>query len=68
MGKIKKVAGTDEPIVRVEVVAKPIVVQNPALAIPVEVKHVTVTIRILPDKICKASSIPLPLEYSRDCI
>jgi hypothetical protein len=53
MGKIKKVAGTDEPIVGVEVVAEPVVVQIPTLAIPVQVPHVAVAVRVLPDKLCK---------------
>ena len=50
MGKTKRVAGGDEPIVGVEVVLEPVVVQVPALAIPVEVPHVAVAIRALPDK------------------
>jgi len=50
MGKTKRVAGADEPIAGIEVVAEPIIVQVPVLAIPVEVPHVAVAIRVLPDK------------------
>ena len=42
-------AGTDEPVVGVEVVAEPIEVQAPTLAMPVEVRHVAVAIRVHPD-------------------
>lgn len=50
MGKTKRVAGADEPIVGVEIVLKPVVVQVPALAIPVEIPRVAVAVRALPDK------------------
>jgi len=50
MGKTKRVAGTDEPVVGVEVVVEPIEVQVPTLAIPVEVRHVAVAIRVHPDR------------------
>ncbi|MEK7080498.1 MAG: hypothetical protein AAB925_01525 [Patescibacteria group bacterium] len=50
MGKTKRVAGADEPTAGVEVVVEPVVVQVPALAIPVKVPHVAVAIRALPDK------------------
>ncbi len=50
MGKIKRVAGGDEPVVGSEVAVEPVVVQVPALAIPVEVPHVAVAIRALPNK------------------
>ena len=61
MEKTKKVAGGDEPVVRVEIVVEPVVVQVPALAIPVEVPHVAVVIRVHPE-ICKTPPMPLPLE------
>jgi len=63
MGKTKKVAGADQPIVGIEIVVEIVVVQIPTLAVPVEVPHVTVAVRVLPE-ICKTSSMPLPLEYS----
>ena len=50
MGKIKRVVGADEPTVGVEIIPKPIVVQIPTLAIPVEIPHVAVAIRAQPDK------------------
>ncbi len=53
MGKTKKIAGGDEPIVGIEVVAEPVVVQVPSLAIPVQIPHVAVAIRTLPDKLRK---------------
>ena len=40
----KIIAATQEPIVAVEVVVKPVEVQLPALAIPVEVSHVAAAI------------------------
>ena len=64
MGKIKRVAGDDQPVVGVEVVAQPVVVQNPTVVVPVEVPHVAVEVRIHPDEMCKMLSIPLPFEYS----
>ena len=51
MGKTKRVARTDEPIVGVEVVVKPVVVQIPTPATPTEVKHIAVAIRVLPENI-----------------
>jgi len=51
MGKIKRVAGNDQTVAGIEVVVEPVVVQNPALAIPVGIPHVTVAIRVQPDKI-----------------
>ena len=50
MGKTKRVAGADELIVGVEIVLEPVVVQIPAIAIPVEVPHVAVAVRTQPDK------------------
>lgn len=50
MGKTKKVAGGDEPIVGVEVVLKPVIVQIPLITVPVEIPHAAVTVRALPDK------------------
>ena len=50
MGKIKKVAGTDEPATGAEVEAEIAEVQVPPVAIPVEVRHVAVTIRVHPDR------------------
>ena len=50
MGKIKRVAGANEPVVRIKVVVEPVVVQNPAVAIPVEIPRVAVVIRIQPDE------------------
>jgi hypothetical protein len=51
MGKTKKIARGDEPIVRVEVVLKPVVVQIPTATIPVKVERVAVAIRALPKNI-----------------
>ena len=62
MGKIKRIAGTDEPAVGVEVIVEIVEVQVPPIAIPVEVRHITVAIRILPDIMCKIPSVPPPLE------
>jgi len=53
MGKIKKVARSDEPIVRVEIVLEPVVVQVPMLAIPVQIPRVAVAVRVLPNKLRK---------------
>jgi len=50
MGKTKRVARNDQPIVGVEVVANIVVVQHPLATIPVGVPHVTVAIRIQPDE------------------
>ena len=60
MGKTKKVAGGDEPIVGVEVVLEPVVVQAPVLAIPVEAPHKTAATRALPD-LGKHQVVLLPL-------
>jgi len=49
-GKIKKVAEADQPVVGIEVIVEPIVVQVPAIAIPIEIERVAVAIGILPDK------------------
>lgn len=49
MGKIKRVAGTDEPTAGVEVIVEIVEVQIPPVAIPVEVRHVAIAVRIIPD-------------------
>ena len=49
-GQNEESCEADETVVRVEVVLKPIEVQIPVLAIEVEVRNVTVAIRVLPDK------------------
>lgn len=66
-GRMKKVARTKQTIVTVEIVLKPVEVQIPLLAVPVEVNHIAVAVAIAP-VVCKTPSIPLPLEYSRSCI
>ena len=65
MGKTKRVAGSDEAAIGVEVVVEPIVVQVPPAAIPVEIPHVAVAVRVMPE-ICKISSMPLPFEISKN--
>ncbi len=65
MGETKRVARGNEPTIGVEVVVQPVVVQHPAIAIPVEVPHVAVAIRIHPDEICRIPSMPPPFEYSQ---
>jgi len=65
VGKTKKVAGKNEAIVGVEIVVEPVVVQIPPLAIPVEVPHVAVAIRIQPDKYVKCRLRHCPLNTLR---
>ena len=50
MGKIKRVAGNEQAVVGVEVVVEVVVVQNPTIAIPVEIPHIAVAIRVKPDE------------------
>ena len=50
-GKTKRVAGGDQPVVGVEIVVEPVVVQVPAIAIPVEVPHVAIAVRALPENV-----------------
>ncbi len=64
---MKKVARTKQTIVVVEVVLKPVEVQVPLLAIPVEVRDIAVVVAIVP-VMCKVPSISLPIEYSLGCI
>ena len=66
MGKTKRVAGTDQPIVGVEIVVEPVVVQVPATIVEVEVPHVAIAVRVLPE-MRKMLSMPLPFEYSWGC-
>ena len=49
MGKTKRVAGADEPVDGAEAALEPAVVQRPPPAEPVEVPHVAIAIRTLPD-------------------
>ena len=61
MGKTKRVAGTDETVVGVEIVVEPVIVRVPATIIEVEIPHVAIAIQVLPE-ICKTSSVPPPFE------
>ncbi len=64
---MKRVAGTQQATIVVEVVVEPIEVQVPALTIPVEVWNVPVAVAVAP--LCvRAPSKPPSFEYSRDCI
>lgn len=45
---MKRIAGANQPIVGVPVVVEQIEVQNPLLAIPVQVSDVAVTVRVAP--------------------
>lgn len=47
---MKRVSGTDETIVRVEIVVEPVEVQDPPLAVPVEIRDVAVAVRVPPDR------------------
>ena len=47
---MKPLAGADQTIVRVEPVVEPVEVQVPPVVVPVEVGHLTVAIRIQPDR------------------
>ena len=45
---MKRVSGTNEPIVGVPVVLEPVEVQLPPLAVPVEIGHVEVAVAVAP--------------------
>ena len=64
MGKIKKVATGEKPIVVIPIIIEVVQVQVQVaiIRIAVQVRHVAVVIRILPDSMCKILSIPLPFE------
>jgi len=49
-GKIKRVAESDETIVLVPIVLKPVEVQVTLAAVPIQVRNVEVTIRVPPDR------------------
>ena len=61
--RTKRVSGTEQAFISVEVVLEPIEVQVPLVAVPVEVRDVPVAVAILPDRSYELSSMPLPLEY-----
>ena len=61
---MKRISGTSQAIIGIEVVLEPVEVEIPALAVPVEVRDVQVAIMVPPDRMYKISSVPLPLEYS----
>ena len=62
MGKIKKVATGEKPVVVIPIIIEVVQVQVAIIRIAVQVRHVAVVIRILPDSMCKILSIPLPFE------
>ena len=47
---MKIAAGTDDTVVLVEVVVKPVEVQVPAVVVPIEVRHVAVIVGFAPDR------------------
>ncbi|HLC69675.1 MAG TPA: hypothetical protein VJH75_01360 [Patescibacteria group bacterium] len=66
-----ELADGEEAAVLVPVVVEPVEVEVAPGAVPVEVGHVAVAVRVDPGravKIYKISSAPLPFEYSRGCI
>ena len=50
---MKRIAETQETIVRVPVILEPVEVQIPLLAVPVEVRDVAVAVPVLPDQCAK---------------
>ena len=48
--EIKRFAGANKPVITIEVVIKPVEVQIPTIAIPVEVRHIAVATQINPDR------------------
>ena len=65
---MKRVSGTGQTIIGVEVIVKPIEVQDPLLTIEVEIRDIAVAIRSLPDEMYEIPSLPPPIEYSPGCI
>ena len=63
---MKRVSDSEEPIVVVPPVLEPVEVQVALRTVPVEVRDVPV-VEMLPD-LYRIPSMPLSLEYSRDCI
>lgn len=64
---MKRIARAQQPVVGVEVVLKPVEVQVPPLAVPVEVRDIAVAIAVGPETY-RVPSKPLPIEYSPGCI
>ena len=65
---MKRISGTDDTIVAVEIVVEPFEVQVPSVAIPVKVWDVPIAVLIQPNRSYKISSLALPLECSQGCI
>lgn len=68
---MNKLADSKKTVIVIPVVVKPIEVEVTLGVVPVEVGHVTITIRVNPGravKMYKILSIAPPFEYSRSCI
>jgi len=68
---MNKLADSQEAIVVIPVIVKPVEVEVTLGVVPVEVRHIAITIAIDPRraaKMYKISSTAPPFEYSRGCI
>jgi len=68
---MKRLAERQEPAVIIPMIVIPIEVQVPLGIIAIEIRHITITIRIDPgraQRTCRIPPVPLPFEYSWGCI
>ena len=68
--KMNVLAHSEKPVVLVPPVVEVVQVQVALVAVPVEVRDITIAVPVLPDRTFLCDILPMPpsLEYSRDCI